>query len=54
MNLRAFMKLVAYGKSTGVDLWNYETQDGRSIRKAADFLKPYADGSMKWPYQQIN
>lgn len=28
-------------------------KDGRSIRKAEAFLKPYLSGKKKWPYQQI-
>ena len=53
MNLKAFMRLCAYGKRLGIDLENHETADGRSVRKAAEFLKPYTQGSKAWPYQQI-
>jgi len=38
----------------GVDLWDFQTADGRSIRHALDFLLPYAIGAKKWTYQQIN
>ena len=31
----------------------YETADGRSIRKALDFLAPFAVGEEKWTYQQL-
>lgn len=41
------------GEKVGVDLWNYETRDGRSIRKALEFLQPFASGEKKWPYQQL-
>jgi hypothetical protein len=37
-----------------IDLWHFTTSDGRSIRKALDFMAPYADPSRKWPYQEID
>jgi hypothetical protein len=54
MNLRAFMKLVDLGRKVGVDLWNYETPDGRSIQKAQDFLTPYLNNPEKWEYPQLS
>ena len=53
MNLDGFVRLAAMGEKLGVDLWRYESQDGRSIRKALDFLAQYANPDKKWPYQQI-
>jgi len=53
-NLRALMDLASLGKNSSVDLWHFQTSDGRSIRKALEFLTPYADPSKKWPYQQIH
>ena len=41
------------GENVGVDLWNFETPDGRSIRKALDFLSPFGAGDRKWPHQQL-
>lgn len=53
MNLRAFFELATLGERLGVDLWLFETKDGRGIRKALDYLAPYVDPAKKWPGQQI-
>lgn len=52
-NLRAFFDLAALGQRVGVDVWNYQTRDGRSVRKALDYLVPFASGERKWPEAQI-
>jgi Alginate lyase len=53
MNLDGLMTLARLGENAGVDLWNYETRDGRSIRKALEFLKPFASGEKKWTHEQL-
>jgi hypothetical protein len=53
-NLRAAIQLADLGRVAGVDLWHYQTADGRSILKAAEFLARYADPESTWPYQQIH
>lgn len=53
MNLEGLMLLATLGERTGVDLWNFHTADGRSIRKALDFLTSIALGDQKWQYQEI-
>lgn len=52
-NLRALEDLASIGQNLGIDLWHFRAGDGRSIRKALDFMAPYADPSRQWPYQQI-
>jgi len=52
-NLDGLMTLARLGENVGLDLWHYETRDGRSIRKALDFLAPFATGEKKWSYQQL-
>jgi hypothetical protein len=53
MNLDGLTRLATLGERVGVDLWNFQTRDGRSIRKALDFLTPIALGEKKWDYQEI-
>ena len=37
----------------GQDLWNYQDAQGRSLRKATDFLAAYRGRIGEWPYQEI-
>ena len=53
-NLRALFDLASLGQNAGVDLWHYQTSDGRSILQALKFMAPYADPEKPWPYQQIH
>jgi len=52
-NLDGLMLLARLGDIVGVDLWNYQTADGRGIRKAIEFLVPFAVDGKKWGYQQL-
>jgi hypothetical protein len=51
-NIIGFLNIARYAESAGVDLWRYEN-DGRSIRKAIDFLLPYVIDDERWRWQQI-
>ncbi len=53
MNLKGFVQLATFGARHGVDLWGYETTDGRSIPRALAFLEPYYTGREKWPHPQL-
>jgi hypothetical protein len=52
-NLSGLMSLATLAEGVGVDLWNFEAPNGGSIRKALDYLLPFALGESKWPYQQL-
>jgi hypothetical protein len=54
MNLGGWVNMATLGDKTGVDLWNYTTTDGRSIRKALDWLLPYSMGDKPFDHQQIS
>ena len=53
MNLRGMMSLATLGEQVGVELWRYESKDGRSLRKAVDYLAPFALREKKWPHQEL-
>jgi len=53
-NLQALVALANLGERVGVGLWRYQTQDGRSIRKAIDWLVPFALGDARWPTPEIS
>ena len=52
-NLEALIELATLGERVGVDLWNYQTPDGRSIRKALTYLAAFAFNERKWEHQQL-
>lgn len=52
-NLNALMDLADLGDRVGLDLWNYKTADGRSLRTAIDFLLPAALGEKEWVKKDI-
>ncbi|MCX7007597.1 MAG: alginate lyase family protein [Kiritimatiellaeota bacterium] len=52
--LDGLFRLAHIGERVGVDLWNYRTDDGRSIRAALDWLLPYATGKQPWTRKQIS
>ncbi len=53
MNLDGWFTVARLAREVGVDLWNFQTADGRSLRAALDYLVPFAAGSASWPHAQI-
>jgi hypothetical protein len=49
-NVAAMMSMAELAERVGVDVWKYRSADGRSLRKALDYLTPYLDGDRKWPH----
>ena len=52
-NLQAMFALAMLGEKVGVELWRYETDDGRGLKRAIDFLAVYADPEKPWPYKDL-
>ena len=50
-NLDAMVTVCQILSTKENDLWNYQTKDGKSIRKGIEFLYPYMVDKTKWPYQ---
>ena len=53
LNLSGFMKLVRLGQKVGVNLWDLESEDGRSIKKGYHYMLPYLTKEKEWEYKQI-
>ncbi|ORX83867.1 chondroitin AC/alginate lyase, partial [Basidiobolus meristosporus CBS 931.73] len=50
-NLRGLFLLASLSERVGVDLWNYHGSDERGIKKAVDYILPYAlNNGAGWPY----
>lgn len=52
-NLWLLTDLILMGQKLGIDLWVYETEDGRSVKKAYSYLVPFVLGDETWPKKQI-
>ena len=53
MNLYGFFIIARLAENLNIDLWNFETDDGKSIKKAFDWLIPFVKNEKSWTYQQI-
>ncbi len=53
MNVEAYFDAATLGEKVGLDLWRSSTPDGRGIRRALDFLAPYAVQEKPWPHPGI-
>ena len=51
-NLDAMTTLCQILSTKEYDLWNYETKDGKSIKKGIEFLYPFLADKNTWPYQK--
>ena len=52
-NIQAFVQLAGIAERTGVDLWRFSTPDGRSVRKALEYVLPVLQGERAWGVKQL-
>jgi Alginate lyase len=52
MNLYGFLTIARLAEHTKVNLWNFEA-DGKGLKKAVEWLTPFAKNEKKWTHQQI-
>ncbi len=52
--LMAAFDLAELGRCVGVDLWSFETEDGRSLRAGTAFVAAYAGRETEWPHPEID
>jgi len=52
--LTAAFDLAQIGQCVGVDLWNWQSADGRSLRAATQFMAGYAGREAEWPYPELD
>ena len=53
MNLLGFLRIARLAENQKIDLWNFETADKKSLKKAVEWLIPFVKDEKKWTYQQI-
>jgi hypothetical protein len=51
--LQALVGTARFGRCVGLDLWHYQTSDGRGLRAAFDFLAPYVGREASFPYSEL-
>jgi hypothetical protein len=53
MNLLGFFTIARLAEHVKIDLWQYETSDGKTLRKCVDWLVPFLKKEKKWTHKQI-
>ncbi len=52
--LEALVGTAQFGRCVDRDLWRYQTNDGRGLRAAFNFLAPYLGREASFPYPELN
>jgi hypothetical protein len=51
--LEAFFNIAKVADKLGMDMWNYTSPSGKSLKKAFDATQPFLSGAKQWDGQQI-
>lgn len=51
--MQAFFTIAQMADDAGMDLWNYTSPSGKSLKKGFDVLRPYLMGEKEWQGRQI-
>lgn len=53
MNLMGFFNNARLAEHLKIDLWKYQTVDGKNLQKCVDWMLPYLKKEKVWDYKQI-
>nr|WP_315148627.1 alginate lyase family protein [uncultured Flavobacterium sp.] len=53
MNLDGYFLVAQLAENSSVNLWQYETKEGKNIKKCLDWMLPYLKNEKKWEFEQI-
>jgi hypothetical protein len=52
--MQAVYDIATLGECVGVDLWSYQSPDGKSLRRNTDFMARYAGHEDQWAWKEID
>ncbi|MFC1483417.1 alginate lyase family protein [Candidatus Neomarinimicrobiota bacterium] len=53
MNLKGLYLTALLGERVGLDIWSLDSEAGRKLKAALDYLLPHSLEGQAWPYEQI-
>ena len=53
MNLDGYFIVAQLAENSTINLWQYETKEGKNIKKCVDWMLPFLKNEKKWEHEQI-
>lgn len=53
MNLDGYFLVAQLAENSTINLWQYETKEGKNIKKCLDWMMPFLKNEKKWEHEQI-